>query len=247
MKPALMLASCTFLALQIGTAAAGPCTGEIESLSKILAAKDAGSGPTATTNPGQHPPTAAMSAADPSSAASSTTAAKSNQPQQPPTAAMTRAATNLDAGTAAAKPREQHPPTAAMDQAAHGSAAAGAPGKARDDLDSTHPRRSSGRGISTRPARRRSAWMRSSRRRSCRVMTATLRRVNGEPALAHSQWPHIRPETAPLRRERMLDLLALGDDFRGRRARRRRRARWTPWWPGSCSPGSSCRRPLPSG
>ena len=103
MKPALMLASCAFLALQIGTAAAGPCTGEIESVSKILAAKDAGSGPTATTNPGQHPPTAAMSAADPSTTAS-TTAAKSNQPQQPP--------------------------TAAMDQAAHGSAVAGASGKA---------------------------------------------------------------------------------------------------------------------
>ena len=100
-----------------------------ESLSKILAAKDAGSGPTATTNPGQHPPTAAMSAADPSTTAS-TTAAKSNQPQQPPTAAMTSAATNLDTSTSAAKPREQHPPTTAMDQAAHGSAAAGAPGKA---------------------------------------------------------------------------------------------------------------------
>jgi hypothetical protein len=128
MKSALMLASSAFLALQLGTAAAGPCTGEIESVSKILAAKDAGSGPTATTNPGQHPPTAAMSAADPSTTAS-TSAAKSSQPQQPPTAAMTSAATNLDTSASAAKQREQHPPTAAMDQAAHGLAA-GASGKA---------------------------------------------------------------------------------------------------------------------
>ena len=127
MRSALMLASCAFLALPPGTAAAGPCTGEIESVSKILAAKDAGSGPTAATNPGQHPPTAAMSAADPGTTAS-TSAAKSNQPQQPPTAAMTSAATNLD--TSAAKPREQQPPTAAMNQAAQGSAAAGASGKA---------------------------------------------------------------------------------------------------------------------
>jgi hypothetical protein len=129
MKSTLMLASCAFLALQLGTAAAGPCTGEIESVSKILAAKDAGSGPTATTNPGQHAPTAAMSAADPSTTAS-TGAAKSGQPQHPPTAAMTSAATNLDTGAPAAKQRQEHPPTAAMDQAAHGSTAAGASGKA---------------------------------------------------------------------------------------------------------------------
>jgi len=121
MKSALMLAGCAFFALQLGTAAAGPCTGEIESVSKILAAKDAGSGPTGATNPGQHPPTAAMSAADPSTTAS-TSAAKSNQPQQPPTAAMTSATTNLNTGAAATKPREEHPPTAAMDQASHGSA-----------------------------------------------------------------------------------------------------------------------------
>jgi hypothetical protein len=114
--------------LQLGTAAAGPCTGEIQSLSKILAAKDAGSGPTAATNPGQHPPTAAMSAADPSTTAS-TKAAKSGQPEQPPTAAMTSAATNLDTKSAAKTPQE-HPPTAAMDQAARGSTAASAPGKA---------------------------------------------------------------------------------------------------------------------
>ena len=129
MKSSLMLASCAFLALQLGTAAAGPCTAEIESVSKVLAAKDAGSGPTATTNPGQHPPTAAMTAADPSTTAS-TSAAKSNQPQQPPTAAMTTATTNLSTNNPAAKSREEHPPTATMNQATQGSAAGGASGKA---------------------------------------------------------------------------------------------------------------------
>ena len=122
MKSALMLASSALLALQLGTAAAGPCTGEIESVSKILAAKDAGSGPTATTNPGQHPPTAAMTAADPSTTAS-TSAAKSNQPQQPPTAAMTSATTNLSTNNPAATSREEHPPTSTMNQATQGSAA----------------------------------------------------------------------------------------------------------------------------
>ena len=126
MKSTLMLASCAFLALQLGTAAAGPCTGEIESVSKILAAKDAGSGPTAAKNPGQHPPTAAMSAADPSTTAS-TKAAKSGQPEHPPTAAMTSATTNLDTASNT-KQRQEHPPTAAMDRAAHGTT--GASGKA---------------------------------------------------------------------------------------------------------------------
>jgi hypothetical protein len=132
MKSALMLGSCAFLAWQIGTAAAGPCTAEIESLSKILASSDAGSGPTAgtTANPGQHPPTAAMTQADPSTTAS-TSAAKSNQPQQPPTAAMNSAATNLSPSGATSKPVEQQPPTAAMNQATKGAVApSGGSGKA---------------------------------------------------------------------------------------------------------------------
>ena len=130
MKSAIMLASRAFLALPIGTAAAGPCTSEIDSVAKILASKDAGSGPTAgTANPGQHPPTAAMTQADPSTTAS-TSAAKSNQPQQPPTAAMNTAATNLNTTGASAKQREEHPPTAAMDQATKGSTAASGSDKA---------------------------------------------------------------------------------------------------------------------
>ena len=125
MRSTIILTSCAFLALPVGTAAAGQCSGEIESLSKILASKDAGSGPAAsgTANPGQHPPTAATSAADPSTAAS-TSAAKSNQPQHPPTATMNTAASSLgtNTGTNTAKPQE-HPPTAAMNEATKGSAA----------------------------------------------------------------------------------------------------------------------------
>jgi hypothetical protein len=123
MKSAIILASCALLALSAGTAAAGPCTNEIDSVAKILAAKDAGQGPTAgnTTGAGQQPPTAAMSKADTSTAASNT-AAKSNQPQQPPTAAMTSAATNLPTGNTA-KTDKEHPPTAAMNSATQGSAA----------------------------------------------------------------------------------------------------------------------------
>jgi hypothetical protein len=126
MRSIVILGSCAFLALSIGTAAAGQCTSEIESLSKTLAAKDAGSGPTASgaANPGQHPPTAATSAADTSTTAS-TSAAKSNQPQHPPTASMNTAASSLGSksGADTAKPREEHPPTAAMNEATKGSAA----------------------------------------------------------------------------------------------------------------------------
>lgn len=123
MKSAIILGSCAILALSAGTAAAGPCTNEIDSVAKILASKDAGQGPTAgnTVAAGQQPPTAAMSQADTSTAASNA-AAKSNRPEQPPTAAMTSAATNLPTGSTA-KTDKEHPPTAAMNAATQGSAA----------------------------------------------------------------------------------------------------------------------------
>ncbi|MEJ0074472.1 MAG: hypothetical protein WDO17_03340 [Alphaproteobacteria bacterium] len=122
MKSVVILTSCALLALSAGTATAGPCTSEIDSVAKILAAKDAGQGPTGgnATGMGQ-PPTAAMSKADTSTAASNA-AAKSGQPQQPPTAAMTSAATNLPTNSATKGDRE-HPPTAAMNAATQGSAA----------------------------------------------------------------------------------------------------------------------------
>ena len=43
----LLLGVCAVVALPLGTAAAGPCTAEIENVTKLLASRDAGSGPTA--------------------------------------------------------------------------------------------------------------------------------------------------------------------------------------------------------
>jgi hypothetical protein len=121
-----LFGACALLILPMGSAVAGPCTTEIDSLTKLMAARDAGAGPTAGTagTPGgQHPPTATMGAADPSTGASST-AAQSARPQHPPTAAMNEA---TQGGGAPAQPGStagaQHPPTAAMSQATQGGAA----------------------------------------------------------------------------------------------------------------------------
>ena len=126
MKTITFMFGASALLISLGTAAAGPCSTEIESLTKFMAARDAGAGPTAgaaSTTSGQHPPTAAMGAADPSTAASST-AAQSARPQHPPTAAMNEA---TQGGGASAQPGNtapaQHPPTAAMSQATQGGAA----------------------------------------------------------------------------------------------------------------------------
>ena len=89
----LLLGAGALAALSAGTAAAGPCTAEIDNVTKLLASKDAGAGPTAggaSATTGQHPPSATMGAADSSTAASSA-AAQSGQPQHPPTAAMNQA------------------------------------------------------------------------------------------------------------------------------------------------------------
>jgi hypothetical protein len=122
----LLAGACALVLLPLGTAAAGPCTTEIENLTKLLASRDAGAGPTAGpvgTTTGQHPPTSAMGAADPSTAASAA-AAESSKPQHPPTAAMNQAAQGGGASPQAGDTvREQHPPTAAMNEATHGGAA----------------------------------------------------------------------------------------------------------------------------
>ena len=64
----VILANITLFAFA-GPATAGPCTGEIDTLTKTLASKDAGSGPTAgvtgstpsaASPSGQHPPTSIM-------------------------------------------------------------------------------------------------------------------------------------------------------------------------------------------
>lgn len=122
----LLLGAGALAALSAGTAAAGPCTAEIDNVTKLLASKDAGAGPTvgaASATTGQHPPSATMGAADASTAASSA-AAQSGQPQHPPTAAMNQATqSGSPPAQAGAGAREQHPPTAAMGQAAQGGAA----------------------------------------------------------------------------------------------------------------------------
>ena len=122
----LLLGACVVVALPLGTAAAGPCTAEIEILTKLLASRDAGSGPTegpTGTTTGQHPPTSAMGTAD-SSTAASAAAAESAKRQHPPTATMNQATQGGAASPRAGDTvREQHPPTAAMNEATQGGAA----------------------------------------------------------------------------------------------------------------------------
>jgi hypothetical protein len=126
MKTSSLFAACALAILPVGTAAAGPCTTEIENVTKLLASRDAGAGPTAGstgTTTGQHSPTSAMGAADPSTAASAT-AAESTKPQHPPTAAMNQATQGgRESSRAGDTVRQQHAPTAAMSEATQGGAA----------------------------------------------------------------------------------------------------------------------------
>jgi hypothetical protein len=93
---ALTFGVCGLVALPMGMAEAGQYTAEIENVTKLLASRDAGSGPTAggaaSTTTGQHPPSAAMGAADPTSSA----AAESGRPQHPPTVTMNVATAHPD-------------------------------------------------------------------------------------------------------------------------------------------------------
>jgi hypothetical protein len=121
----LLLGACALAALPAATAGAGPCTTEIDQMTKLLASKDAGAGPTAGVagaTTGQHPPSATMGAADQSTSASSA-AADSGRPQHPPTAVMNQATQGGGPSSqASSSAREQHPPTAAMGQATQGGA-----------------------------------------------------------------------------------------------------------------------------
>jgi hypothetical protein len=119
----IILASCAVVAFA-APAGAGQCTSEIDARAKVLAAGDAGSGPSAgaPSGMGQHPPTTAMSQADQGGAASAA-AAESTKPQHPPTAAMTRETTGSAPAGDGATARGQHPPTAVMSQETQGSAA----------------------------------------------------------------------------------------------------------------------------
>jgi hypothetical protein len=119
-----LFGACALLVFPTEMAVAGPCTAEIENLTKLLASRDAGAGPTAGpagTTTGQHPPTSAMGAADPSTAASAA-AAESAKPQHPPTAAMNQATQGGGTSPPTGGAVREHPPTAAMSGATQGGA-----------------------------------------------------------------------------------------------------------------------------
>jgi hypothetical protein len=123
-RTALVLASASLLALSLSPAGAGQCGSEIDTFSKLLAAHDAGSGPTSGASGsamGQHPPTIAMSQADQAGTASQS-AAQSEKMQHPPTAMMNRETTGA-APSATPPAREPHPPTDVMNKETQGSAA----------------------------------------------------------------------------------------------------------------------------
>ena len=132
---AFILVNIAVCALGVSSVAAGPCTTEIDNLAKVLASKDAGSGPTpgasggthSTAETSAHPPTAAMSEAAKGTATSAEDVRRqtAGQPtagqqgtgaspaQHPPTAAMSQATQ----GQTAPVTTGQHPPTAAMSEA----------------------------------------------------------------------------------------------------------------------------------
>jgi hypothetical protein len=137
-----ILASVAVLTCSMNRATAGPCTTEIDNVTKVLAAKDAGSGPSpgasgATPSPApasdQHPPTAAMSQAAQGTATSPEDARRqtAGQPtageqraggqavQHPPTATMSQATQSQTAPATTG----QHPPTAVMSEATRNQAA----------------------------------------------------------------------------------------------------------------------------
>ena len=116
---AFILAGIAVCALGVSSAAAGPCTAEIDNLAKVLASKDAGSGPSpgasggahSTAEPSGHPPTAAMSEAAKGTATSAEDVRRQTAGQ--PTAGQ----------QGSGSPPAQHPPTAAMSQATQGQTA----------------------------------------------------------------------------------------------------------------------------
>jgi hypothetical protein len=138
---AFILASVALFAFDVSSATAGPCTTEIDNLAKVIAAKDADSGPTPGASSGpstaapsnQHPATAAMSEAAKGTATSAEDARRQTagqptaaqqgtsgtQAQHPPTAAMSQAAQ----GQTAPVTTGEHPPTAAMSEATRPQAA----------------------------------------------------------------------------------------------------------------------------
>ncbi|MEH2512778.1 hypothetical protein V1291_004132 [Nitrobacteraceae bacterium AZCC 1564] len=113
----LIFAGCAIFALN-GAALAGPCSEQVDSLTKALASKDAGTGPTSgavstrttTGQAGQHPPTAAMSEQTQGIATSPEDVRRQTAGQAPAAQQQTTRSA-------------EHPPTAAMDEATRSQAA----------------------------------------------------------------------------------------------------------------------------
>jgi hypothetical protein len=144
---AVILASCALVALP-AAAGAGQCTSEIESLTKVLVARDAGSGPTpgaASSGMGQHPPTTAMGQADQGGAASAA-AEQSGKPQHPPTAIMNRETTGSSTPSEFQQPQQEHPPTAVMNRETDNSAASAQDVQRQTQGQPTASRQAQGQG-----------------------------------------------------------------------------------------------------
>ena len=114
-----VFANCAVLALGISAARGGPCSEQIDNMTKILASKDAGSGPTpgtgststATSPAGQHPPTAVMGK-ETQGIATSPEDVRRQTAGQPPASQQSTTGSSTE-----------HPPTASMGQATQGQAA----------------------------------------------------------------------------------------------------------------------------
>jgi len=97
----LFIGGCAVLALQVGVAQAGPCTAEIDNLTKTLASMDAGAGPTSGAITRET--TGARPSADP----------KSGKEQHPPTETMSRATQGGAASPQDVQRQTEGQPTAA--------------------------------------------------------------------------------------------------------------------------------------
>jgi hypothetical protein len=99
-----ILGSCALFVVQCGPTAAGPCTTKIDGLTKVLSAKDAGSGPAAN------------------STASQSTSSSGERAQHPPTAAMSEATKGKATSAADVRRQTAGQPTAAEQTGTTGSA-----------------------------------------------------------------------------------------------------------------------------
>ena len=114
---AFILANIMLFALGVSSATSGPCGNEIDSLSKILAAKDAGSGPTA------------------GGAASGTPSAASSSAQHPPTSIMRQQTEGRATSPEDVRRQTEGQPPAAQQGTSGAAARADSPSQASSALD----------------------------------------------------------------------------------------------------------------